>query len=202
MINLTLLYVGTEHCINCRSFKPEWLKLTTMIAQDKINIKGVEITLEDIVVTSHDLLPLALQNTVPFYPFIMILPTEYYKENVNEDIVLVGEAMYTFRTMKDGVLRYVHGSSVNDSPNMRYPRTAEGIVEWIKECGIQSLQTLSVKYYPELSFEIMDDQNGLKMRSLPLNDLRMEMFIPPLNKEYLLDSRGMVLCRRIVSTHS
>jgi hypothetical protein len=174
-----------------------------MFAQDKFKIKGVEMTLEEIIVTSHDLLPLALQNTVPFYPFVMILPTEYYKKNVNEDIVLVGEVMYTFRTMKGGILRYVHGSSVNDSPNMRYPRTAEGIVDWIKECGIQSLQTLSVKYYPELNFEISNDnKDSLTMRSLPLNDLRMEMFIPPLNKEYLLDSRGMVLCRRIISTHS
>lgn len=203
MINLTLLYVGTSHCGNCHKFFPEWQKLKTMVSENKVNISGIEIELVEYMVVSHDLLPISLQNTVMFYPFLMILPTSYYKKNINEDLVLVGETMYAYRTMKDGVLRYTHGSSVNDSPNMRFPRTTEGILDWIRECGIQSLQTLSVKYYPEINFELPDDKhNALTMRSLILNDMRMEMFIPPLNKEYLLDSGGMVLCRRVINTHS
>ena len=205
MVKITVLYVGTTYCSNCSTFKPEWEKFKTMIAGQKVSIPGVELEVEEHVVGSHEALPLPLQNTVTFYPFIMILPSEYYETSLrtaDDDLVLVGDAMYTYRTMKNGKLQYKLGGSVNDSPSMRYPRTALGIVDWVTECGMTSLQTLAAKYYPEIDFELPDTNNGLKMRALQTMDNRLEMFIPPLNKEYQVVPGGMVMCRRILNVHS
>jgi hypothetical protein len=203
MINLTLLYVGTKYCGNCTLFKSEWERVKNMVSNNTFDIPGVRLELEEHVVGSHDALSPALQNTVSFYPFIMVLPTTYYRENEHKDTVLVGEAMYTYRTIKDGVLQYRLGGSVNDSPNMRYPRTADGIRDWIRNCGLESLQNLSAKHYDNMSFEVpVGEQLPLQMRSLQLTDFHMDMFIPPLNKEYQVVPGGMVLCRRIMNVHS
>jgi hypothetical protein len=201
MINLTLLYVGTNHCGNCLKFKPEWEELTTMVKRGSYEIPGVELSLEELVVSEHSALPLALQNTVTFYPFIMLLPSSYYQTNKDEELVLVGEAMYTYRRITDGVLQYRLGNSVNDSPNMRYPRTSEGIIDWIKTCGIESLKALSPRYYNNMSFEI-DDNNRIQMRAIKMENIELEMFIAPLNKEYRVVPGGMVMCRRLLNVHS
>jgi hypothetical protein len=200
MINLTLLYVGTHHCGNCSQFKPEWEKLKTMVLKEDIQWGGVQLDLEEYVVSAHSSLPLALQNTVSFYPFIMVLPTDYFHSHKNDDLVLAGEAMYTYRTMKEGKLQYRLGGSVNDSPNMRFSRTADGIVDWVRTCGIDSLKALSPRYYDNMDFEINTSETSLMMRAMKMDEL--EMFIPPLNKEYRVISGGMVLCKRIINVHS
>ena len=200
MINLTLLYVGTKHCKNCVKFNPDWERLKTMALDGSLHPRGFEISLEEYVVTDHSALPLALRKTVTFYPFIMLLPSTYYVKNKDDDEVLVGEAMYTYRRLKDGVLQYNLGTSVNDSPNMRYPRTSEGIVDWIRSCGIESLKTLSPRYYDNMNFEV--DEGPIHMRGIKLENYDLEMFIPPLNKEYMVVPGGMVLCRRILNVHS
>jgi hypothetical protein len=165
------------------------------------------VTLEtkEYVVSKHEELPIILQNTVAFYPFIMILPSDYFNshiESVSEDEIMVGDAMYTYLTMNNGKLQYKLGSSVNDSPNMRYPRTADGICDWIKDCGIQCLQNLAPRYYPDIPLDFIEYSRGhLKMMTLA-HDKQMEMFIPPLNKEYRVLSSNMVLCKRILNSHS
>jgi hypothetical protein len=201
MIKLTLLYVGTSHCINCLKFKPEWDMLKTQVGKGEIHIDGVHLTLEEYVVVNHSSLPLSLQNTVSFYPFIMILPTSYFEKHKDDDMVLVGEAMYTYRTMKDGNLQYRLGGSVNDSPNMRFSRTMDGILDWIRTCGMESLKTLSPRYYDNMEFEIRTSE-PLMMKAMKMEDVQMEMFIAPLNKEYKVVPGGMVMCRRIINVHS
>jgi hypothetical protein len=171
-----------------------------MALDGSLHPRGFEISLEEYVVTDHSALPLALQKTVTFYPFIMLLPSTYYVKNKDDDEVLVGEAMYTYRRLKDGVLQYNLGTSVNDSPNMRYPRTSDGIVDWIRSCGIESLKTLSPRYYDNMNFEV--DEGPIHMRGIKLENYDLEMFIPPLNKEYMVVPGGMVLCRRILNVHS
>lgn len=205
-LGLTLLFVGTTHCGNCVSFKPEWQKLKEGVKNDELlDIPGYEITLQEYIVSSHDALPPAIANTVTFYPFLMLLPTEYLEQNLNnpeENFVLVGEAMYTYRSMTNGKMTYRLGSSVNDSPNMRYPRTAEGIENWVRDSAIKALQVLSVKYYSTIEFPSMETRRS-KMQALPIRrDDRMEMFIPPLNKEYRVVSGGLVMCRRVLNVHS
>ena len=210
-LGLTLLFIGTTHCGNCTKFKPEWQKLKDgFLKGDFLNIPGYDFTLQDYVVSDHDALPPALQSIVTFYPFIILLPTDYLEQNLNntdDKFSLVGEAMYTYRSMKDGKMTYRLGSSVNDSPNMRYARTAEGIDAWIRESAIASLQILSAKYYssiefPEVASSSTNRRNVLRMQALARKaDERLEMFIPPLNKEYRVVSGGLVMCRRILNVH-
>lgn len=207
---LTLLYVGTFFCGNCKAFSPEWNALKSRCSEEGnervLNIEGYTLNIEEYVVNSHDALPTSIMNTVTFYPFIMLLPTKYYRENLNNpdpDFVFVGEAMYTYRSLVNGKIKYRLGSSVNESPNMRYPRTADGILDWIRDSAITSLQVLSVKYYPEITF--MDTAvkvNKLTMRALERKQDELDTYIPTVNKEYNVISGGMVLCRRILNVHS
>jgi len=211
MTRLTILFVGTTRCGNCTLFKPEWEKLKDMFSRDEcLSFEGFEFTLTEYIVSSHEMLPPAVQNTVRFYPFIMMLPTDYLEANINnadEDFVLMGEAMYTYRSIKDGKISYRLGSSVNESPDMRYPRTSEGIISWVKNTAIQSLQMLAIRYYPDIEFPdlvIEQTKGGLHMKSMKLEDerARLDIYIPPLNKEYTVIPGGMVLCRRILNAHS
>jgi len=211
-LGLTLLFIGTAHCGNCVKFKPEWQKLKDeFLKGELLNIPGYDFTLQDYVVSDHNALPPALQNIVTFYPFIILIPTDYLEQNLNNTdptFSLVGEAMYTYRSVKDGKMTYRLGSSVNDSPNMRYARTAEGIDAWIRESAIASLQVLAAKYYPSTDFPdvpletSVNKRNNMRMQALARrSDERLEMFIPPLNKEYRVVSGGLVLCRRILNVH-
>ena len=215
MTRLTILFVGTTRCGNCTVFKPEWEILKDRVTKGEgLDFKGFEFTLTEYIVSSHEMLPPALAQTVSFYPFIMLVPTDYLEANLHtpdEDFVLVGEAMYTYRSMKNGKMTYRLGSSVNESPDMRYPRTADGIISWVRNTAIQSLQILAAKYYPEIEFPDTVVENtqggkssGLRMKSLAFNDdsSDVDLFIPPLNKEYTVVPGGMVLCRRILNVHS
>lgn len=194
-------------------FKPEWENLKYRLSRGEcLNLKGFDFTLTEYAVSSHDSLPGALARTVTFYPFVMLIPTEYLEHNLHnpdENFVLVGETMYTYRSVKDGRLSYRLGSSVNESPDMRYPRTADGIVSWVKETAIQSLQMLSAKYYPGVEFpDTVVDQSeraGVRMKALGFNEEEhpdKDIYIPALNKEYTVVPGGTVLCRRILNVHS
>jgi hypothetical protein len=211
MTRLTILFVGTTRCGNCTVFKPEWETLKECYSRGEcLNLEGFDFTLTEYIVSSHDMLPSAIRNTVTFYPFVMMLPSDYLEKHINnpdDDFVLVGEAMYTYRSMKDGKLSYRLGSSVNESPDMRYPRTSEGIISWVKNTAIQSLQMLAPRYYPTIEFtdSIIDKSDrGLRMKSLFIDDeeSQMDLYIPSLNKEYTVVSGGMVLCKRILNVHS
>lgn len=206
---LTLLYVGTNFCGNCKTFYPEWSQLKAKCLEEGgdriLNIEGYSLNIEEYVVNSHDSLPSSLMNTVTFYPFIILLPTRYYKENLHNpdpNFVFVGEAIYTYRSLVDGKIKYRLGSSVNESPNMRYPRTSAGILDWIRDSAITSLQILSVKYYPGISFTDAIKVNRLTMRAIERKHEELDGYIPTINKEYSVISGGMVLCRRILNVHS
>jgi hypothetical protein len=212
MTRLTILFVGTTRCGNCTVFKPEWQRLKECVSKGEcLDIKDIDFTLQEYIVSSHEMLPAALGRTVSFYPFVMLVPTDYLEANLHnpdESFVLVGEAMYTYRSMKNGMLSYRLGSSVNESPDMRYPRTADGIVSWVKQTAIQSIQMLAPRYYPEvvLPDNVVDKSgSGLRMKSLVFNDDEssgMDLYIPSLNKEYRVIPGGAVMCRRVLNVHS
>lgn len=203
VLGLTLLFVGTTHCINCTKFKPEWKKLKDRTPDDGLlSIPGYEFTLREYIVSDHDSLPPPLRNVVTFYPFIMLLPTEYLERNLtntDDNFSLIGEAIYTYRSLKDGRVTYRLGSSVDDSPNMRYARTAQGIDSWVRESAITSIQMLAAKYYPDIDFPYVDSRT--RMRALSNNETSLEMFSSPIGKEYRVVSGGVVMCRRVMNVH-
>jgi hypothetical protein len=203
--HLTLLYVGSENCHNCTSFDPEWKKIEDLHKEGKL--KHLSVDLKKIKIEPHAQLPPALRETVSFYPFILLLPTRYYQENSDrEDFVLVGEALYAYKKMVNGRLEYRFCENVQDSPSMRYPRTAEGIQSWMEDLAIEAVKTLAPRYYPEVLESI---GKTLRQRNLKVVDWQAEkerfskdmLLIPSLNKSYKMSSGGVVIHQRIRNTH-
>lgn len=201
---LTLLYVGSESCHNCTEFEPEWDKLA-----ENLRGRGVEnipLSLEKIKKRSHTEFPPALQETVTFYPFIMLLPTDYYRNNVEKQEVLVGEVLYAYKKMNGGNLEYRVCRDTQDSPSMRYPRTAEGILSWIEDVGLTAIVNLAPRYYPDVLLPVA---KPVQQRALKVIDWNGEktrfsrdvLLFPSLHKVYELTSGGTVLHRRIRNNH-
>lgn len=211
---LSLIYVGTSFCGNCRNFKKDWAEI-----KDKLPSSGLPIEVVEYVVDDHAALPPALEQTVTFYPFLMLTPKKYFEENLNttdRNFILEGEVMYAVKsyiyeqTTGKRMLKYEVGRSVSDSPSMRYPRTTAGVMEWLKDVAIPALESMinTGKYE---NYEIIIRMSGLKtmvsqdsLCSMEANcrDVFEGLQIPSLNKEYSLASNGMVLCRRIRSIKS
>lgn len=202
--DLILFYIGSEGCHNCSSFEPEWKKLETLGREGKLDYLSVE--LKKIKVQNHGELPPALRETVTFYPFLFLVPRQYYLKNENNEEILVGEAFYSYKVMTNGVMEYRFGNDVRDSPSMRYHRTAEGIRSWLEDIGINAINHLAPRYYPEL---IEPMSKRIRLRRLNPIDWRAEqerfhkdmLLIPSLNKVYKLSSGGVVLHQRIRNNH-
>lgn len=202
---LTLLYVGSRGCHNCAAFEQEWEKLVDLQAQGKLSPMSIE--LKEMKIDNHFDLPPGLREVVSFYPFIMIIPTRHLQENMNQvGGMLVGEVFYAYKVITNGVLEYRVCENVQDSPSMRYPRTAEGIQSWLEDVGIEAIGNLAPRYYPEI---LEFTSRRLRLRNLKTIDWRAErerfhkdmLLIPSLNKVYKLSSGGVVLHQRIRNNH-
>jgi hypothetical protein len=118
----------------------------------------------------------------------------------------VGEALYAYKKMVNGRLEYRFCENVQDSPSMRYPRTAEGIQSWMEDLAIEAVKTLAPRYYPEILESI---GKTLRQRNLKVVDWQAEkerfskdmLLIPSLNKSYKMSSGGVVIHQRIRNTH-
>lgn len=197
---LTLLYVGSSGCINCKAFEPEWDKLVRLQTQGRLwGPRKLEVD-------KHLDLPPALRDVVSFYPFIMVIPTRHLQENMKAGGMLVGEVFYAYKVLTNGVLEYRFCENVQDSPSMRYPRTAEGVQSWLEDVGIEAIGNLAPRYYPE----ILDfTSKRLRLRNLKMIDWRAEqerfhkdmLLIPSLNKVYKISSGGAVFHQRIRNNH-
>jgi hypothetical protein len=201
---LTLVYVGYTGCHNCAVFDPEWKKLENM-AEER-TLKPSNLELKKYKVNTHAELPPSLQATVSFYPFLLLLPTRYFEEHVGGKEVLVGEVLYAYKKMGEGGLEYKFCENVGDYPSMRYPRTAEGVIRWVVDIGMEAIATLAPRFYPEMEETIVRQRNLAKVKFVDWNSehqkfVRDMMMIPSLNREYKITPAGEVLYKKVKNTH-
>jgi len=197
---LTIISVSSHGCGNCRSFKPVW----DMI-KDRLHDDFPGMGIREYTVMRHEELPSALENTVSFYPFLMVTLTSHLEENLNTTdptFRLEGEVLYAIRCSKydqmgKKMTKYVIGGSADEAPSMRYPRTEEGVIEWIRDIAIPGLENM-------VNQGIFGDHNQvtrprIQMSALTENRrmLMENLNIPSLNKEYMVCPGGRVMCRRI-----
>lgn len=204
----TLLYVGSESCQNCLVFDGEWQKLEDLYLEGKMGY--IPLELKKLKIEHHSQLPTGLRDTVSFYPFLFVVPTSYLEANYDrEDFVMVGEALYAYKKVVNGKLEYKFCENVNDHPSMRYPRTCEGIMNWINDVALDAMNSLAPRFYPELVDPVTMIIRQRNLRSANYIDWKLEseqfsrdmMLIPSLNREYKISSGGFVLHKRIKNNH-
>jgi len=203
----TLLYVGTSSCPNCRAFEREWEVLRTMERDG--GLETLSVRLMEWRVETHSQLPPSLRNTVSFYPFLILVPTYYLEENLEGDVVLVGEALYAYKKISEGNLEYKFCENVNDYSSMRYPRTSDGVYNWMDDVGIPAMHSLAPRFYPGLVENMEGVIRQRAMRNAKYIDWKEEserfsedmMIIPSLDKVYSVVSGGDVIHRRLRNSH-
>lgn len=197
---LTIVNVSSHGCGNCRSFKPEWEGV-----KERIQEEYPEMGIRDYTVMRHEELPSALENTVSFYPFLMVTPTSHLEDNLtttDPTFRLEGEVLYAIRCAKYDdagrrIIKYVIGGSADEAPSMRYPRTSSGVMEWIGDIAIPGVENMvNQGIYGEVVEQI---KPRMQMAALTENRrmLMDNLNIPSLNKEYMVCPGGRVMCRRI-----
>lgn len=201
-VDITLVYTGTYGCGNCTRFNREWEAIVSRTGSSPKAVEGVRMSFVKYMAHNHSGLPLALQRTVPFYPFLLLVPTQYLDQNINRDVTLVGEAMHAYKKKRsDGEIVYSLCQSVNDSPSMRYPRSEEGVTEWIWEMALDSLSALAPRYYNglEIPSSVAPATTSLRMSEMNLSVARELFVLPSVNREYIPLGDDRVLCRKIRS---
>lgn len=197
---LTIVNVSSHGCGNCRMFKPEW-----EIIKDRIQDEYPGMGIREYTVMRHEELPSALENTVPFYPFLMVTLTSHLKDNLtttDPTFRLEGEVLYAIRCTKYDdmgrrIIKYVIGGSADEAPSMRYPRTVTGVMEWIRDIAIPGVESMiNQGVYGD---EVEQPAQRVQMSALTENRrmLMENLNIPSLNKEYTVCPGGKVMCRRI-----
>lgn len=197
---MTIVNVSSHGCGNCRMFKTDWDAVKTRIQEEY-----PEMGIREYTVMRHEELPSALENTVTFYPFLMMTLTSHLEDNLNTTdptFRLEGEVLYAIRCTKYDemgrrAIKYVIGGSADEAPSMRYPRTTSGVMEWIRDIAIPGVESMINQgvYGDEVDQPVPRTQMSAltENRRMLMDNLN----IPSLNKEYMVCPGGKVMCRRI-----